>query len=93
MAVSAIEKTNIVVRSNRIEVTIQPNTSKQLATINELIQFPSNKTLASVMLYSESDGNCIPFLRTSGTAIYIYARNVSSNTPITTGIYIRALFV
>ena len=82
----------IAVRSESIEVTVDANSFKDLGTINSLISFPTGYSIEGITLMTESNGNCIPFLRYYGGGISVFIRNFYSSQ-ITTGLYIRAIFV
>lgn len=86
---SLILRRNVLLKQ---QLQIEANTSIEIGAVNELTDIPSGYTIAAITLYSTSSGNCIPFLRYSGGALLIYARNVATMS-ITTDIYSRILYL
>lgn len=84
----------IIKRSNGVSVDIPVNSSVLVGIINDLITIPNGYSIATIMPYSTSNGNCIPFVRVneSTNALEIHARNFYIG-PISTKIYVRVILV
>ena len=73
-------------------VSIPVNSAEYIGAIINLITIPTGYSIGTLMVYSASGGNCIPFIRNNNGSLEVWARNFYSQA-ITTNIYVRAIFV
>ena len=86
----------LIVSQSVPNIEINANSSLSVGVINDLISIPNGYRIATIMPYSASAGNCIPFIRVNATIpalpLELYARNFANFLIITT-IYIRVILI
>ena len=86
----------LIVRQSIPNIEINANSFVRVGVINDLISIPNGYSIATIMPYSSSDGNCIPFIRVNAKVqslpLEVYARNFA-NFLINTAIYIRVILI
>ena len=86
----------LIVKQSIPNIEINANSVVSVGVINDLISIPNGYSIATIMPYSSSIGNCIPFIRVNAKVpslpLEVYARNFA-NFLITTTIYIRVILI
>ena len=91
-----LQKQIYIVKQSIPNIEINANSFVNVGAINDLISIPKGYSIGSIMPYSASNGNCIPFIRVNenipSLPLYLYARNFA-NFLIITNIYIRVILI